>query len=88
LIEISQGFKTFWVYIKDLLEKLFQTFIPLQNSFEEIEFQNTILKLYQTYASLFAKENIYKMFYNKIKFIFPNLGMQIISKIILKILFY
>jgi hypothetical protein len=25
-VEISQGIKTFWVYTKDLLEKLFQTF--------------------------------------------------------------
>jgi hypothetical protein len=43
LIEISEGIKTFWVYLKDLLEKLFQTFYySLKNSFEKIEFQNTI----------------------------------------------
>jgi hypothetical protein len=39
LIEISQGIKTFWVYLEVLLEKLFRTFYySLNNSFEKIEF--------------------------------------------------
>jgi hypothetical protein len=46
-------------YSKTLLEKPFQTFYySLKNSFEEIEFQNTILFLFKYYASTFAKENI------------------------------
>jgi hypothetical protein len=57
LIEISQGFKSFRVYLKDLLEKLFQTFYySLKYSFEKIECQNTILHLLKSYASSFAKE--------------------------------
>jgi hypothetical protein len=43
LIEISQGFKTFWVYLKALIEKLFQTSnCFLKNFFEEIKYQNII----------------------------------------------
>jgi hypothetical protein len=48
---------------KSLLEKLFQIlYQSLKDSFEEIEFQNTTLKLYETNASLFAKVNVCKMF--------------------------
>jgi hypothetical protein len=35
-------------YLKDLLEKLYQTFFySLKNSFEKIKFQNTILYLFK-----------------------------------------
>jgi hypothetical protein len=48
LIEISQGIKTFCAYLKDLLEKVFQTFYySLKNYFAKIEFQNTILYLFK-----------------------------------------
>jgi hypothetical protein len=48
---------------KSLLEKLFQIlYQTLEDSFEEIEFQNTTLKLYETNASLFAKVNVCKMY--------------------------
>jgi hypothetical protein len=60
----------------------------LKDSLEELEFPNTTLKLYETKASLFAKENICKMFKNKIKVIISKLVLKIISDIILKILFY
>jgi hypothetical protein len=44
---------------KSLLEKLLQIlYQALKDSFEEIEFQNTTLKLYETNASLFAKVNV------------------------------
>jgi hypothetical protein len=57
LIQILQGFKTFCVYLKALLEKLFQTcYFPLKNFWENESFQNTILQLLKSYASLFAKE--------------------------------
>jgi hypothetical protein len=57
LIEISQGIKTFSVYLKALLEKLFQTlYSSLKNSFEKIGFQNTTLHLLESYASFIAKE--------------------------------
>jgi hypothetical protein len=42
LIEISQAFKTFWVNFKALLSKKYYF---LKNSFEKIEYQNTILYL-------------------------------------------
>jgi hypothetical protein len=48
---------------KSLLEKPFQIlYQALKDSLEEIEFPNTTLKLYETKASLFAKENVCKMF--------------------------
>jgi hypothetical protein len=65
LIEISQGI-FFLIYLKALLEKTFQTFYySLKNSFEKIRFQNTILYLFKSYASIFAKEILYKMIYIK-----------------------
>jgi hypothetical protein len=57
-IEFSQGLKTFLVYIKDLLEKLFQTFLCclMRNLLEKINFQNIILHLFKSYASILAME--------------------------------
>jgi hypothetical protein len=49
-IEISQGIKTFWVYLKALLEKLFQTFYYFLKN----------LYLFKAYASPFAKEILTK----------------------------
>jgi hypothetical protein len=46
-----------------MLKKLFQIlYQALKDSFEEIEFQNTTLELYETNASLIAKVNVCKMF--------------------------
>jgi hypothetical protein len=65
MIEISQGFKTFWVYLKDLLEKSFKLSIIF---FKELLWENKVLKCYfpvfiQTYASMLAKEWITDVFY-------------------------
>jgi hypothetical protein len=63
LIEIPQGIKTFWVYLKDLLENYFKlSIISLKNSYEKIDFQNTILHLFKSYASLFPGEIFPKWF--------------------------
>jgi hypothetical protein len=65
LIENSQGFKTFWVYLKALFENYFKSSIYfLKNFFEK----NKVSKYYfpsviQTYASLLAKEWITNVFY-------------------------
>jgi hypothetical protein len=41
---------------------IFNFLLILRELFEEIEFQNTTLELYETNASLFAKVNVCKMF--------------------------
>jgi hypothetical protein len=45
------------IYLKALLEKPIQTFYySLKNSIEKIRFQNTILFLFKSYASIFARK--------------------------------
>jgi hypothetical protein len=47
------------IYLKALVEKPFQTFYyPLKNSFEEIEFQNTIIAFIQILYKHTCKGNI------------------------------
>jgi hypothetical protein len=63
LIEFSQGIKTFWVYLKALLEKLFQNLqLSLERLLENGSFQSTIFHLFKSYASLFAKGIFKKWF--------------------------
>jgi hypothetical protein len=65
LSEISQGIKIFDLF-KSLIRKPFQTFYcSLRNSFEKTRFQNTILDYFKSYASIFAKEILYKIIYIK-----------------------
>jgi hypothetical protein len=62
LIEISQGIKTFWVYLKGLLEKYFKlSIITWRSYFEKIGFQNTIFAFIQILCKLICKGNISKM---------------------------
>jgi hypothetical protein len=50
-------------YLKALLEKPIQTFYySLKNSIEKIRFQNTILFLFKSYASIFARKYFTKWF--------------------------
>jgi hypothetical protein len=62
LIEISQGIKTFC--FKSVIRKTISNFLLL--FLEELIWENKISKYYfvsnQIYASLFAKENLYKWF--------------------------
>jgi hypothetical protein len=56
-LKFHRELKLFLVYLKALLEKLFQTlYSSLKNSFEKIGFQNTTLHLLESYASFIAKE--------------------------------
>jgi hypothetical protein len=60
LIEISQGIKTFFIYLNPYLK----TILNLPLFLEELILENKITKYYfafiQTYARLFAKEMIPK----------------------------
>jgi hypothetical protein len=85
LIEISQEFKTFWVYLKTLLENYFKLSIiswrtPLR--------KNQISKCYflsfiQTYASVLAKEWITKVLY-----LLKVVSFKTMMKIDLQLLLY
>jgi hypothetical protein len=63
LCEKSQGIKTFCVYIKEMLQKLFQTFLCcLRNFFEKIKFQNIISHLFKHDASISLRNYFSKGF--------------------------
>jgi hypothetical protein len=56
LIENSQGFKTFWVYLKVLFENYLKSSIYfLKNFFEKDQVSKYYLVVIQTYASYLAK---------------------------------
>jgi hypothetical protein len=65
MIGNSQGFKTFWVYLKALLENYFKlSTIFLKNFFEKDQVSKYYFPFFiQTYASLLAKEWITNVFY-------------------------
>jgi hypothetical protein len=62
MIENSQGFKTFWVYLKALLENYFKlTIFFLKNFFEKDQVSKYYFPFFiQTYASLLPKECLKK----------------------------
>jgi hypothetical protein len=56
LIENSQGFKTFWVYLKALFENYLKSSIYfLKNFFEKDQVSKYYFVFIQTYASYLAK---------------------------------
>jgi hypothetical protein len=67
MIGISQRFKTFWVYLKDLLEKYFKlSIIFLKNLlWEKPKIKYYFLAFNQPYASLLAKDSCFtKLLYS------------------------
>jgi hypothetical protein len=64
MIEISQGFKIFWVYLKALVKTILKSSIYfLKNFFEKGQVSKYYSVFIQTYASLLAKEWITNVFY-------------------------
>jgi hypothetical protein len=60
-LNFDKDFKTFWVYIQELLEKLFQNFLlflEVISYFEEMEFQNAIWYLLK-HMQVTLQRNIY-----------------------------
>jgi hypothetical protein len=62
-LKFDRELKLFVLFKSLIRKKPFLTFYySLKNSFEKIRFQNTILCLFKTYASIFAREISTKCF--------------------------
>jgi hypothetical protein len=74
MIGISQGFKTFWVYLKALLENYFKlSIIFLKNFFEKDQvskyyFPILYSNLWKHFRKGIVLQNDYKVFYAKGRF--------------------
>jgi hypothetical protein len=77
MIGNSQGFKTFWVYLKALLENYFKlSIIFLKNFFEKDQVSKYYFPFFiQTYASLLAKEWVTNVFY-LVKIVFKKIKFE------------
>jgi hypothetical protein len=77
LIENSQGFKTFWVYLKALFENYLKSSIYfLKNFFEKEQVSKYYFRVFiQTYASMLAKEWNTDVFY-LVKIVFQKLSLK------------
>jgi hypothetical protein len=85
LIEISQEFKTFWVYSKTLLENYFKlSIISWRTPLRKIQISKCyFLSFIQTYASLLVKEWITKVLY-----LLKVISFKTMMKIDLQLLLY